>query len=266
MPLGHSRTLYTFSKFCLNNQNSTNMKVVELWGAHFIFRMAFEIRKKSGSKSLVNAVGHCSQGLSFSPSWHLVFSIKTSSIWSSVRVYGVEDWPLYNSPIHRRLSAVQFLKDLEFWNRAVEVGLSPRAPERASARRPRGAQHTTARPRRPGPRPLNPVPKAHDTIPRDPRAYPPLAAHQNPVAPLPTRRPDPPLRSPPATPARVGYRAPPLNSPPHAPRHPLLTPCMCPPIKRPPVRLPARASHRRQPLSSSRRAHPSALFHRRASN
>jgi hypothetical protein len=52
----------------------------ELWGTHFIFRMAFEIRKKNGSKSLVNAIGHCSQGSSFSPSWHLDFSIKTSSI------------------------------------------------------------------------------------------------------------------------------------------------------------------------------------------
>jgi hypothetical protein len=56
------------------------MKVVQNCEGHFIFRLAFEIQKKNGSKTQVNPVGHCSPGVSFSSDWHLFFSINLRSI------------------------------------------------------------------------------------------------------------------------------------------------------------------------------------------
>jgi hypothetical protein len=184
-------------------------------------------------------------------------------IWSSVRVYGVEDWSLYNSHIHRFLSAVQILKVWEFRSGAVQMKLSSSgARARASALHPRGARWTAARPRRSPPRPLDPRPRLMMRFPRDSRAYPPRAAPQTPVVVPPTCQPDPPAAFP-AGDARACRlpRTTPLNSPPRAPRHPLLTPVHAPAYKRPPVCLPARTAD--PPLPLPRRAPLSADSHRK---
>jgi hypothetical protein len=53
---------------------------VELWGTHFIFRMAFEIQRKNSSKIQVKLVGYCSLGPRISPSWYQIFFLNSKPI------------------------------------------------------------------------------------------------------------------------------------------------------------------------------------------
>jgi hypothetical protein len=64
-------------------------------------------------------------GAEFFPGLASTFPHQFEINWSSVRIYCVEGWSLYNSPCYRFLSVVQLLQLLKFQNRAVQKGLEP---------------------------------------------------------------------------------------------------------------------------------------------
>jgi hypothetical protein len=141
MSMCHSGTLAMFSKFCLNTQNSTNMKVVHNCKGHISssgWHLKFEGKIAQKLKSTVLATLHqgwdfLQIGIWFSPS----IEIKLSS----VRAYFVEYWSNYRSLIHRfwSLCLKNFVLDIQ----KCALGFESR-PSGQSARTRAGASYRVA--------------------------------------------------------------------------------------------------------------------------